>query len=207
MAQSAKQAPQATPPVQVNVINVCTPSPEEQKDIAAVMGRIPSNPAFSPDFEITRGRAASPPPDSGLSNWVRMRREFGAGVPFTSVQYAVTVDAKGVAETLVFPAKAGGDLVQVALEDRVTSGTPASVLASDTPVNRIRVERLGKGSRGLARCENADQSAYEPLFAQAGDIMRRYRSILRVPATAGGELSRLGVANAVAAHAPAPKKK
>ena len=211
IAQAAKQAPQATPPVQVNVINVCSPSPEEQKDIATVLARIPARPAFSPDFEITRGRSASPPPDSDLSNWVRMRREFGADAPFTAAQYAVTVDAKGIVETLVFPAKTGGDLVQVVLEDRVTSGTPASVLAADTPVNRIRVERMGKASRGLARCPDADQSAYEPLFSQAGDVMRRYRASLRVSATAGAELSRLGVANALVPSAPkratAAKKK
>ena len=211
LAQAAKPAPQAAPPVQVNVINVCTPSPEEQKDIAAVLTRIPTRPAFSADFEITRGRSASPPPDSDLSNWVRMRREFGADAPFTSVQYAVTVDAKGIVETMVFPAKAGGDLVQVVLEDKVTSGTPAAVLSADTPVNRIRVERMGKASRGLARCQDADQAALEPLFTQASDIMRRYRASLRVPSTAGGELSRLGVANAIAPSAPksapAAKKK
>jgi hypothetical protein len=207
MAQESKQAPQASPPVHVNVINVCTPTPEERKDIATVLGRIPSRPAFSPDFEITRGRSAAP--EQGTSNWVRMRREFGAGAPFMSAQYAVTVDDKGIAETLVFPARTGSDLVQVALEDKITSGTPASVFASDTPVDHIRVERMGKPSRVLARCADADQSANQSLFTQASDIMQRYRKSLRVSTTAGNELSRLGVANALPERTPAaaPKKK
>lgn len=206
-AQTQKQKPvqQATPPVQVNVVNVCTPSGEEQKDMAAVLERIPARPAFAPDFEITRGRSTSP--GAPVSNWVRLRREFGAEAPFTSVQYAVTVDDKGVVETLVFRAREGSDLVQVSLEDKVTSGTPAAVFASDTPASRLRVERLGKASRGLARCPDADQSAYEPLFAQASEVMQRYRRALRVSTAAGPELARLGVANALPAPRPRPAKK
>ncbi len=141
-----------------------------------------------------------------------MRREFGAEAPFTSVQYAVTVDDKGIVETVVFRAREGSDLVQVSLEDRVTSGTPAAVLSTDTPPSRIRVERLGKPSRGLARCPDADQAAYEPLFARADEVLQRYRKALRVASTAGSELSRLGVANALASRpaatkSPATKKK
>lgn len=208
MAQTDKPAPQATPPVQVNVINVCTPSPEEQKDMTAVLERIPARPAFAPDFEITRGRSTAP--DAPVSNWVRLRREFGADAPFTSVQYAVTVDEKGIVETLVFRPRQSSDLVQVSLEDKITSGTPAAVLASDTPASRLRVERMGKASRGLARCPDVDQSAYEPLFTRANEVLQRYRKALRVPATAGAELARLGVANAIAPSAPkraAPAKK
>jgi len=207
-AQETKPAPQATPPVQVNVVNVCTPTPEEQKDMASVLSRIPTHPAFAADFEITRGRSTAP--DAPVSNWVRMRREFPANAPFTSVQYAVTVDEKGIVESLVFRPRDTTNLVQVSLEDKVTSGTPAAVLAADTPINRIRVERMGKGSRGLARCPDVSQSAYETLFTQAGEVMQRYRKSLRVAATAGAELSRLGVANAVAPSAsarPAAKKK
>lgn len=205
-AQTQKPAPQATPPVQVNVINVCTPNSEEQKDMAAVLAKIPARPAFAPDFEITRGRSTAP--DAPVSNWVRLRREFGAQAPFTSVQYAITVDVKGIVETLVFRAREGSDLVQVSLEDKITSGTPAAVLASDTPASRLRVERLGKASRGLARCPDADQSAYEPLFAQANEVLQRYRRNLRVSTTAGAELARLGVANALPApRAAAVKKK
>ena len=189
--------------MQVNVINVCTPSPDEQKDITETLAKIPARPVFAPDFEITRGRTVVP--SAPVSNWVRMRREFGAEVPFTSVQYAVTVDDKGIVETLVFRAREGSDLVQVSLEDRVTSGTPAAVLSADTPPNRIRVERMGKASRGLARCQDADQSAYEPLFAKASDVLQRYRKALRIASTAGAELSRLGVANAVESRPPAAK--
>ena len=211
LAFAQQKAPQAAPPVQVNVVNVCTPTSEEQKDIADTLARIPARPAFAPDFEITRGRTVVP--NAPVSNWVRMRREFGADAPFTSAQYAVTVDDKGIVETMVFRAREGSDLVQVSLEDKVTSGTPAAVLAADTPANRIRVERLGKPSRGLARCADADQSAYEPLFAKANEVLQRYRTAMRVASTAGAELARLGVANAVPAAKPAatkpaaPKKK
>ena len=197
----AQKAPQAAPPVQVNVVNVCMPTSDEQKDIAETLAKIPARPAFAPDFEITRGRTVIP--NAPVSNWVRMRREFGAESPFSSVQYAVTVDDKGIVETMVFRAREGSDLVQVSLEDRVTSGTPAAVLSADTPPNRIRVERVGKATRGLARCPEADQSVYEPLFVKGSDVLMQYRKALRIASTAGAELSRLGVANAVPARPPA----
>jgi hypothetical protein len=38
------------------------------------------------------------------------------------------------------------------------------------------VERLNKGSAVLTRCEEADQSAYEPVFRQASEIMAQYRA-------------------------------
>jgi hypothetical protein len=200
-AQESK-APRATPPIQVNVVNVCRPDAEEQKEMVSVLRRIPARPAFASDFEITRGRSTAP--NAPVSNWVRLRREFGAGEPFTSVQYAITVDEKGIAETLVFHPRDSSDIVQVSLEDNVTSGTPAEVLASDTPANRLRVERMGKASRGLARCPEVDQSAYEPLFTQASEVFTRYRRALRIASTCGAELSRLGVANAVAQRAAKP---
>jgi hypothetical protein len=202
-AQTQK-APQASPPVQVNVVNVCTPNSDEQKDISETLGKIPARPSFAPDFEITRGRTVVP--NAPVSNWVRMRREFGADVPFSSAQYAVTVDEKGIVETLVFRAREGSDLVQVSLEDRVTSGTPAAVLAADTPPNRIRVERLGKPSRGVARCPDVDQAVYEPLFVKADAVLQQYRRSMRIASTAGAELARLGVADAVPATKPAAKK-
>jgi hypothetical protein len=49
---------------------------------------------------------------------------------------------------------------------------------ADTPASRIRVERLGKSSVALARCPEADQSAYQRLFAEASQIMARYRKEL-----------------------------
>jgi len=51
-------------------------------------------------------------------------------------------------------------------------------LAVDTPVARVRIERIGKSSVVLARCEGADQSVDNPLFQQATEIMAKYRGAL-----------------------------
>jgi hypothetical protein len=69
---------------------------------------------------------------------------------------------------------------EISIEDRVSAGaaSPLSVVAADTPAARIRIERLAKSSIVLARCEGADQSAYEPLFKQASDLIARYRGAL-----------------------------
>ena len=49
---------QQTPPVKVNVLNVCTPSTDEQKEIGAALAKIPNKPVFTPDFEVARGRSS-----------------------------------------------------------------------------------------------------------------------------------------------------
>src|SRR5579863_4544077 len=57
---AAQQAPEPLPnqpQVKVNLLNVCTPSAEEQKEIAAALARIPRQPLFSQDFEVSHGRA------------------------------------------------------------------------------------------------------------------------------------------------------
>src|SRR5580692_12983408 len=57
-AQQPAANPSSTQPqVKVNVLNVCTPSADEQKEIAAALARAPKQPLFSTDFEITRGRS------------------------------------------------------------------------------------------------------------------------------------------------------
>jgi hypothetical protein len=53
-----------------------------------------------------------------------------------------------------------------------------AILSVDTPVVRVRIERIAKSSVVLARCEGADQSANEPIFRQATEIMAKYRSAL-----------------------------
>jgi hypothetical protein len=204
LAAAAQNPPPAQPPVKVNVVNVCAPSPEEQKDIAAVLGRLPMQPRFAIDFAVTRGRTTAP--DAPISNWVRLRREFAADAPFTAAQYSFSVDEKGMIEALMFRAREGSDLVQVVLEDKVTSGTPAALLSADTPATRIRVERLGKPNRGLARCPDSDQSTYQPLFDRASQVLRGYRKLLNVRSTVGAELAKLGVADAVAPK-PQPTRK
>jgi hypothetical protein len=76
----------------------------------------------------------------------------------------------------------------------------------DTPVNRIRVERLSKSSMVLARCEDADQNAYEPLFRQASDILARYRKMLGLGSVLHSDLAWLaGPAKAKATGRATPK--
>ncbi|HVP42452.1 MAG TPA: hypothetical protein VMS96_03420 [Terriglobales bacterium] len=191
-------APQEAPPstikkdgmqVQVNVMNVCNPSDDEQKGIAAALQRLPLKPRFAPDFEVARGRTTFP--DAPISTWARIRREFQPDFPFASVQYSVSLDEKALIETLVFRVRDAKDLLSVTLEDRMSTVTaPAAALATDTPASRVKIERFGRNSLGLARCEQADQAAYQPLFDTASKVLAQYRSLLGARATIPAELAR-----------------
>ncbi len=195
----APSAAPGQPPVRVNVVNVCNPPAEEQKDLAATLARLPAKPAFAADFEIARGRSTGS--ERAVSNWVRVRREFGAQSAFTSVQYSFTTDATNTFESLVFRPRDTSELVQVVLEVKVTAGSPAAVLAADTPVTRVRIERLGKPSRGIARCAEVDQAAYAPIFATASEVVARYRTAMRLRQLVPAELARLGVGTVAKAAA------
>ena len=186
--QQKPSGPQA-PPVRVNILNVCTPTDSEQKEIAAALARVPQRPAFSPDYEVARGHTTSE--EAIGSEWVRIRREFRKPSPLLAAQFTYSVDAKNVRETTVFYSREAKDVMQVALEDEVAPGTsPAAVLASDTPVSHVRIERYGKPSLVLARCANADQTAYEPLFRSASQIMAEYRARLDAKQIVPAELAR-----------------
>ena len=176
-AQSPQQTP-TQPPVRLNILNVCTPSAEEQAVIKSTMDRVPGKPAFITDFEMTRGRITMK--DAAASKFVRLRREFPPDSPLLTVQYSISTDADSTVELLVFNERETKDFHEIAIEDRVSAGaaSPVAVVSMNTPVNRIKVERFGKSSVGLSRCEGADQSAYEPLFRQASEIMARYRAAL-----------------------------
>jgi len=178
--------------VRINYLNVCSPSLADQHLISVTLAALPARPQFSPDFEISRGRSSME--DAPVSNWVRLRRDFPASSAFTSSQYALTTDEKGTTETLVFHSRDTRDVVQVMLEDSISgASSPNSILATDTPVDRIRLERFGKASVVLAKCPAADQSAYQPLFDQASKAMSNYRAILGVKKTVPRELAALGV--------------
>jgi hypothetical protein len=178
--------------VRINYLNVCNPSLADQHLISVTLAALPSKPQFSPDFEISRGRSSME--DAPVSNWVRLRRDFPAAASFTSSQYALTTDEKGTTETLVFHSRDTRDVVQVMMEDSITgASSPASIVATDTPVDRIRLERFGKASVVLARCPAGDQSAYQPLFDQASKVMASYRAVLGVKKTVPRELAALGV--------------
>ncbi len=179
--------------VQINVMNVCTPSDEDRQGIAAVLGHIPLHPRFAPDFEVARGRSTFP--DAPISTWARIRREFASDSPFSNVQYTMSTDEKALIETLVIRMRDPKDVLAVTIEDRMSAvTTPAAALANDTPPTRVKVERFGKNSLGLSRCEQADQKVYEPLFASAAQILSGYRKLLAVRSTVPGELARAAAA-------------
>jgi hypothetical protein len=196
--------------IKINYLNVCSPSDTEKQELSAALARLPAKIHFAPDFEISRGRTTMTEAPQGLgsvlgnsqmvnqdggpSNWVRIRREFPQESPFVSVQYSMSVDAGGIVETLVFRSREAKDVIQVSLEDKVSAGAdPAQVLKSDTPVDRVRIERFGKSSVALARCQGADQHAYDSLFQQASAIVSHYRTALNVRTTVPSDLRRLGV--------------
>jgi hypothetical protein len=212
--QSAQPVPETSnqPQVKVNVLNVCTPSGEEQKEIAAALARIPKQPLFSDDFEISHGRStlAEAPnflkPGSGMqvsdtpsvATYVRIRREFAVQALFSSVQYSFSNDSENMIETLVLHVRDPKDLIQVSMEDSASAiGSVDNMVSANTPVNRIRLERFGKSSVALARCsasENGpapDQSVYEPLFHSASEVLSSYRALLGARSTVPAELAQI----------------
>jgi hypothetical protein len=221
----AQQPSQPPPKVKVNVLNVCSPSADEQKQIASALARVPKQPLFSVDFEVDRGQSSLEEtpgflqPGSGLqtssdpaiATWVRIRREFAVQALFSTVQYSFSLDSKNMVETLVFHVRDPKDLMEVAIEDRASAVTaPAAMLSASTPASHIKLERFGKSSVVLARCSPTeagpalDQSAYEPLFQSATSIVANYRKLLEAHRTVPDELSRIGAASAGAAK-PASK--
>lgn len=227
---SAQQPPaQQPPPVKVNVLNVCTPSSEEQKEISSALARVPKQPLFSDDFEVARGRSslaeapgflqagqsAQMSDEPSTATWVRLRREFSLQALFSTVQYSFSNDGKNMIETLVLHVRDPKDLVQLSIEDNASSVTsPASMLAAASPASRIKLERFGKSSVVLARCTSAeggpapDQSAYEPLFANASSILTNYRGLLNARRTVPDELARVAaVAARPAGKSGAPKSR
>ncbi len=223
------KAAQKQPPVRVNVLNVCSPSVEEQKQLANVLGRIPRQPLFTEDFEISRGRATLPDKpgfvqtgesvrfsaEPVVSDWVRIRRDYSVQATFSSVQYSFSRDSKLMVETLVLRARDLKDVLEVAIEDSASTVTDAAaMLGASTPVSRIKIERFGKASIVLARCAGdtatgrpgADQSAYEPLFQNASAAMSAYRGYLDARRTVPEELFHLNARSPGKATAkPSPK--
>jgi len=218
---ASAQEPSQQPKVKVNMLNVCSPSADEQKEITAALGRIPRQPLFSQDFEVDRGRSTLDEPpaflqgggttqvssDPSIASWVRMRREFSVQAVFSTVQYSFSSDGKNMSETLTFRVRDPKDLLQVSIEDSAAAVTsPVAMLSTNTPASRIRLERFGKSSIVLARCSGAegspapDQSAYEPLFQSATAIVTNYRSLLGARHTIPEEFAR------IAAYSAAPKK-
>lgn len=201
---ATSQETSGRPQVKVNVLNVCSPSADDRKEIDSALSRIPVKPAFDIDLEISRGRSVitsadlpiGATADSGderaVSRWVRIRRDFVPTFATSNTQYSFSVGEKRVAETLVWHFREAKDILQVSLSDTVdVNSDPAQVAKVNTPVSRIRIERFGKSSVVLARCPNADQSAMEPLFSKANSLMTQYRRILSIKTLVPGELARI----------------
>ncbi|HZR57405.1 MAG TPA: hypothetical protein VFA74_11070 [Terriglobales bacterium] len=211
------------PQVKVNILNVCTPTKEEQQEIASALTHVPKQPLFSTDFEVDRGRStfdqkseflqagmSAPLSDAASATWVRIRREFSVQALFSTVQYSFSVDTKDMVETLVFHVRDPKDLLEISIEDTASAVTsPVAMLGTSTPVNRIKLERFGRSSVVLARCAATDrgpapdQTMYEPLFQNASAIVTNYRNILGARHTVPDELSRT---KSVAASKSAIKK-
>jgi len=212
VAQQQPEAASQQPQVKVNMLNVCTPSAEEQKEIASALARIPKQPLFDADFEVSRGRstltelpallqAGQPGHVAGepsVASYVRIRREFSVQAMFSSVQYSFSNDGVNMIETLVLHVRDPKDLIQVSLEDSASSVTSSeTMLISNTPVTRVRLERFGKPSVALARCQETaagpapNQSAYDPLFRSASEVLTNYRGLLGIKKVVPEELAKI----------------
>jgi hypothetical protein len=180
------------PPVKVNVINVCTPSADDQQDLKAALAKLPKSPAFDADYEISRGVATVE--EGTRSKYVRLRREVKGESPLATVQYSLSVDPENTIETLVFRGREVKDLLALSIEDKLSSSVskPSAVLSADTPASRVRVERAGKSTVALARCENVDQSKYDAIFSQASSILSDYRRVLRLKGMLASDIAWLG---------------
>src|SRR5581483_5777647 len=220
IARGQESKPPEKPQVKVNVLNVCTPSKEEQQEIASALSKIPKHPSFSADFEIDRGRSVLDPNANPLgavsaaqtaqqqadpassqpasAQFVRIRHDFPNGLAFSNVQYSFSRDREAMVETLVFRLRDPKDVLEISIESSASSVTTASaMLAAATPAGRVKLERFGKSSVVLARCAGSngpavDQSAYEPLFSSASSILSDYRGLLDAKKLIPEELERMG---------------
>ncbi len=213
------------PPVKVNVLNVCAPSADEQKELSSALAKVPGKPAFGADYEVSRGHSTLdpsvpipgmqplPPGAVSAADWVRVRREFPDASLFSNVQYSFSVDTTNMVETLVLRLRDPKDLMQVSIEDSASAVTSATaMLSSSTPVSRVKLERFGKSSVVLARCSGAegsaatDQSAYEPIFGAASSIMEHYRDALDAGKIVPQELAHLRAGRSTKATGGSKKK-
>lgn len=221
--ETASQKPQ----VKVNVLNVCTPSSEEQQQIASALAHVPRRPDFTQDFEVDRGRSVldaganpllptgsgAPSSESSVADFVRMRHDLGGKGEYSSVQYSFSRDSKQMVETLVFRVRDPKDLLQVSIEDSASAVTsPRAMLLAATPASRIKLERFGKPSVVLARCQSMEgsapvnQRAYEPLFSSASSVLMNYRDVLGVKTLVPEELTRIARTRAHPAKRAAKRK-
>ena len=88
--QSSTPSPDGKPQVKVNYLNVCTPGTDEQAIIKGALAAVQPKPAFSADFELSRGRTSLK--DAPDAKYVRLRRDFAAESPLLTAQYSMSTD-------------------------------------------------------------------------------------------------------------------
>ena len=201
-AQEAPSAAPGTKPadvqpkIQVNFLNSCRPAQGDLEEMGRALARVKERPKFGADFEISRGvttlteaeaRATGAAEGSGgaASRWVRIRREFPEKALLMDVQYSLSVEGASASEALALHLRDSREVLQILISD-TASGSAAQVLKAETPPDRIRIERFGKGSIVLARCGSIDQSAYERCLRRRAEFWsstgRRWRCETLVPA-------------------------
>lgn len=208
----------AQPQIKVNYLNVCAPPDADKAEILTALNHLPVSPHFSTDFEVARGRtsaaadavSAGPGAKPGtpeISRWIRIRKEFAEGSPYLNAQYAFSLTGNKVEELLVFRIRDPKDVMQVSISDEVESLTnPAQIASLRTPADRIRLERFAKSSLVLTRCKGADQSAYEPLFQKASEILNAYRGHFDAHAVVAQDLPKTAEPKAPVTHMKKQRK-
>jgi hypothetical protein len=197
--QETAVAPQTK--IQVNFLNSCRPAPGDLEEMGRALARVKQRPSFAADFEVSRGlttlteaeaRAAGAPAGSGntASTYVRIRKEFPENAALTDAQYSLSVEGNSAGEVLALHMRDSREVLQILISDSVV-GSAAQVVKVDTPPDRVRVERFGKASIVLARCGAVDQSAFEPLFQTAANILEEYRAAMAVKRVVPAELAQL----------------
>jgi len=192
--------PEQNPQVKVNILNVCTPDGEDQQELKAALARLPKEPRFAADYEASHG--ISTVEEGKSARYVRLRRDFKSDSPLETVQYSLSSDPENTIETLVFRGREVRDLLALSIEDKLSTSAsqPSAVIQSNTPASRIRVERSGKTTLSLARCEGVNQSQYEPIFAQASATLAEYRRVLRLRTMLASDISWLSSGTAGGQH-------
>ena len=187
--ESGPKPQEQNPAVKVNILNVCTPDAEAQRELKTALSRLPKAPSFSTDYEISRG--VSTIEEGKSSKYVRLRRDVKGDSPLATIQYSLSADPANTVETLVFRGRDVKELLALSIEDKLSTDVskPAAVIQSDTPASRVRVERSGKTTVGLARCQEVDQAPYEPIFAQASAVLADYRRVLRLRSMLAGDVA------------------
>jgi hypothetical protein len=198
---SGETQPSTQPKIQVNFLNSCRPAKADLEEMERALERVKQRPKFATDFEISRGittlsalHSAGEAQAEGMagtpSRWVRIRKEFPAKALLMDAQYSLSEDGDSVSETLALHLRESQEALEILISQTVR-GSAAQVVRMNTPPERIRIERFGKGSIVLARCGGMDQSAYQPLFEAADRIFEQYRLAMAVKTVVPAELAQL----------------